>query len=133
DGRVDGFECFHASHKDKTLADVLKRFGLKGNRGDFIHTAKGDIAVQSQENIRRALDKLDVKISRDLFTQKPFITRAGKTLPFEDDVVVSLWLEADAKFGFRPAKDLFYDVVMDASRRNTFHPVRDFLVNLRWD
>lgn len=133
DGRVDGFQCFHASHKDKTLADVFKRFNLKGNREDFILTAKGGIATQSQENIRRALDKLEVKVSRDLFTQKPFITRAGKTLPFEDDVVVSLWLEADAKFGFRPSKDLFYDVVMDLSRRNTFHPVRDYLNGLKWD
>ena len=54
-------------------------------------------------------------------------------MPFEDDAVVSLWLEADAKFGFRPSKDLFYDVVMDLSRRNTFHPVRDYLNKLKWD
>ena len=44
-----------------------------------------------------------------------------------------LWLTIEEKFKFRPAKDFFWTVVFDEAYRNSFHPVREYLDELRWD
>lgn len=51
----------------------------------------------------------------------------------DDDAMTRLWLTVDERFGFRPSKEFFWDVVTDAARRDSFHPVRDYLAALAWD
>jgi predicted P-loop ATPase len=133
-GEIDGFECFHASHKDKTLGDIRKLFGLKSSRGssDFISGERG-IVANSQENIRRALQKLEVSVWYDAFQHRPFMARQGATIPFDEATVRSLWLQVDAKFGFLPSKELFFDVLSDLAHNNQRHPVKDYLNGLTWD
>ena len=134
DGRVDGYNCFHSSHAEtKKLPDVLKLFGIKSLRSDFATNDKGVIVERSQENIRRALTKMDISLSFDAFSLKPLITHQGKTHLLEDAHINRVWLDTDTQFGFLPSKDFFLDVVQDAARQRTFHPVRDYLNTLKWD
>lgn len=44
-----------------------------------------------------------------------------------DDIQRRVWFEIETEFGFRPTKEFFFEVVMNEARKNTFHPVRDFL------
>jgi hypothetical protein len=133
-GEIDGFQCFHASHATKTLGDVRKLFGLKASRGpsDFISGERG-IATSNQENIRRALQKLDVSVWFDAFQHKPFMTRHGMTTPFDEATVRSLWLQIDTQFGFLPRKELFYDVLTNLAYATKHHPVMEYFDGLTWD
>jgi hypothetical protein len=130
-GEVDGFECFHASHSEKRLPDVLKLFGVT-DRSDFI-TVNNRILATSQENIHRALAKLDVAASFDTFAQRLLLTHATTTRFLDDPVAVRVWLTIDSEFGFRPAKEFFQDVLQDTARRQPVHPVRAYLDGLTWD
>jgi predicted P-loop ATPase len=136
EGHVDGFECFHSDHKKKTLGDVLKLFSLTLRpSSDFVTDKQGRIVEKSQENIKRALAKMDVQLSYNLFSLKRFITQQGKTQPeaLEDEHVIRLWLKTDTDFGFLPPKDFYFDVVNDLARQQSSHPVRMYLDKLQWD
>jgi predicted P-loop ATPase len=105
-----------------------------GSTGGFITDDKGKILARSQENIRRALAKLDITLSYDRFADRVYIKR-GKAPDdrLDDAAISSLWLETDRKFGFLPAKDFYVDVLLDAARQRSFHPVLDYLKSLKWD
>ena len=45
----------------------------------------------------------------------------------------ALYLLIDEKFQFRPTRDFYRLVIDNAARRNTFHPVLDYLNGLNWD
>lgn len=100
---------------------------------DFEEDSKGRILKDSQENILQAMNKLDVKLSFDLFAQKPLVESPQYSGPLVDVVVKALWLETDTRFKFRPAKDFFYDVIENTTNSNKFHPVLDYLKSLEWD
>lgn len=117
---------------------------------EFKEDGKGHILANSQENVRVALDKLGVSLRYDVFCDKPIVEWPGHiaetpksgnaphsqsppSIPLNDDIVRKIWFEIDEKFGFRPAKDLFFDIVQDAANRQQFHPVLDYLRSLRWD
>lgn len=101
--------------------------------GEFVTDDKDRILPNNQENIRRALDKLDVQLSFDLFAHRPLITYSGYTGPLNDDIIRQLWFEVDKTFHFRPNKDLFFDFVQYLSGQNAFNPVVDYLKALKWD
>lgn len=106
---------------------------------DFEADSKGKILPNSQENILHALEKMDVKLSFDVFAQKPLVQYPadgnGNSYngPLVDAVVRSMWLDTDTRFKFRPAKDFFYDVIENTANGNRFHPVLDYLKSLEWD
>lgn len=78
--------------------------------------------------------RLGVTVSYDEFQDRLLVAglpECGDVL--SDAAMTRLWLLTDERFGFRPAKEFFWDVVADAARRNTFHPVRDYLSGLQWD
>lgn len=134
DGQVTGFECFHSSHKEKNLADVMKLFGLKiGHSSKFVLGKDDRPIANSQENIRRALALLGVGLSHDVFSQKMIFARHNKKHVIEDDILDSLWLEVESTYHFLPTKDFFYTVVQNEARHRPFHPVRDYLNALEWD
>jgi hypothetical protein len=134
EGHVDGFKCLHASHAEtKSLGDVLNRFGLKGTHTGFVTNAKGDIIADHQENIRRALERLGIQLSHNVFAQKLLATQNGRTEPFEDPLLDRAWLLVDEEFHFRGSFLFFKTVLADTARRKPFHPVRDYLATLTWD
>lgn len=104
--------------------------------GDFVRDKDGKIYPNSQANIRTALDKLNVRVSYDLFSEK-YLLQRGDNPPehMEDKNVDRLWLEGDEAFRFRPTFEFFDKVIKDiAYTKNKFHPVRDYLKSLRaWD
>lgn len=90
--------------------------------------------LSNQHNIRLALHKLGVSVRRDIFRDKLLIDGLlGQGPRLDEAAVVRLWLLIEERFGFRPNKDFFIDVVADAARATPFHPVHDYLHALSWD
>lgn len=106
---------------------------------DFAETSDGKIIANHQENIAYALEKLDVKLSFDLFSQKSLVeypsigSNDGYKGPLVDTNVRAIWFEIDNRFKFRPTKDFFYDFLENTADSNKFHPVLDYLRSLVWD
>ncbi len=132
DGGVVGFHCFHAGCSEKHLADVKAFFGLKGN-SDFITGPNGQIVKGEPDNIRRALDKLGYALSFDRFAEKVLVTRDGITEVLTEALYDRSWFAINETFHFLPPSELFYRVVADQARANSFHPVLNYLNSLRWD
>jgi hypothetical protein len=100
----------------------------------FILDAKGEkILASHQENIRRALVKLKIELSYDLFAEKTLLANGQGRVPLDDAAANHERLEIERKFHFLPNKDHFFDVIQDIARENRFHPVRDYLELLVWD
>jgi hypothetical protein len=110
-----------------------KLWGASGG-GQWILDAKGErILPNSQENIKRALDRLKVVLSFDAFSQKAMVEYGSYKGALEDTVVTRIWLEIDKQYHFRASKDFFFDVVQDTAHAHTFHPVLNYLKAQTWD
>ncbi|MBS1819290.1 MAG: hypothetical protein JSU08_15250 [Acidobacteria bacterium] len=108
--------------------------GWLGREADFIRGKNGDIVKDSQENIRRAIERLDVELSFDEFAERMLISHGGRESALLDDAEVEeLWLRIDEEHHFRPTYEFFYKVVRSLARKNAFHPVREYLDQLTWD
>jgi hypothetical protein len=120
--------------KGKNFIASLRRIWGSG-ASDFITDDHGrKILSTSQQNVRRALAKLNVKLTHDTFADQQLISVDGQSVvPLDDTAITRLWLATDTRFGFRPPKDLFIDVMLDDARSHRFHPVRDYLASLSWD
>jgi hypothetical protein len=129
---------------------LIKAFGDDGKKivarikewlggSDFQEDSKGRINANNQDNVKLALEKLELGLSFDLFAQKPLVDYPGNGNgsayrgPLVDAIVRYCWLEVDNRFKFRPSKDFFYDVVENVAHSRKFHPVLDYLRNLEWD
>jgi hypothetical protein len=88
---------------------------------------------KSQHNIRLALKKLGIALRYDSFHDRMLIDGLAGHAVLDDPAVDKLWLLIDDKFHFLPARVFFFTVVSEAARRNTFHPVKDYLDGLVWD
>lgn len=103
-------------------------------RGDDFDRDKNGKPYPSQRNIRLAIRQLGVRLHRNLFAGRDRIEGLEGFGPaLDDDAIVRLRLEIDERFGFLPPKDFFTDVVTDHAKRDTFHPVCDYLDGLAWD
>jgi predicted P-loop ATPase len=51
----------------------------------------------------------------------------------DDPAMDKLWLLVEERFRFLTTNPFFRAVVTEAARRNSFHPVRDYLEGLKWD
>ena len=94
---------------------------------------KGEPIRRSQANIRAVLDHLAVSLSFDEFSGK-FEVRFGnqKSKEITDSMTRCLYLKAD-ELGLKAAKDYFHDVVLNIAQEHTYHPVKDYLISLKWD
>jgi len=100
----------------------------------FVTDKDGRPVASSQQNIRVALRRLGVVLWHDQFADRELIEGLeGYGPALDDPAAVRLRLEIDERFGFRPTKDFFYDVLGDHARRNARHPVLEHLAALRWD
>ena len=90
--------------------------------------------LPNQANILTAVAWMDVTVRFDKFAGRMLIDGLPGYGPILDDTALRhLWLKIDTELGFRPAKELFWDVVTNAAEGNGFHPVLDYLDGLRWD
>ena len=113
------------------LASLRKIWGISGR--SFIVDDKERIVRDSQENIARALEKLEITVSYDTFNQKPIVKYNGYHGPLEDRIRNRMWLDIDRTYHFRPSADFFDVVVQDLADKNRMHPVREYLKKLVWD
>jgi hypothetical protein len=115
----------------KVIAEINKWLGRDS---DFTRNKDGVIIKDSQENIRRAIERLDVTLSHDVFGDRMLFSEGdGPPQHLEDGPVDELWLRIDREHHFRPAKSFFDIVISSLARENAFHPVREYLEALRWD
>ncbi|MEM6623783.1 MAG: virulence-associated E family protein [Pseudomonadota bacterium] len=100
----------------------------------FVTDKDGKPVSNSQHNIRVALRRLGVSLWYDEFAGRDLVEGLEGYGPALDDAAaIRLRLEIDERFGFRPTKDFFYDVLSDTARRNARHPVLEYLAALSWD
>ena len=107
-------------------------------RADFLkeHFSCGGTSkplARSQTNIMKALELLGVKLRYNAFSDQQIVVGLEGFDRLDDAAVERLWLLIDERFGFLAPKEFFWVVVGDAARRNLFHPVKDYLDNLKWD
>ena len=90
--------------------------------------------LKSQRNIRKAVELLDFTLSHDAFRGRSLIKSGnGRGAVIDDPEVDKLWLAIDDRWHLLPSAAFFRTVVEEAARRNTFHPVCDYLDSLTWD
>lgn len=100
---------------------------------EFSTNDKG-VIYQSQENIEIALHKLAVRLRFNELAGHPIITtRDEQPARLDDAKLIQIWLLIDRRFGFRPTKEFFSDVLGNIARSNAFNPVLDYLGGLKWD
>lgn len=105
-------------------------------RFDHALTRDGNVGapLKTERNILVALRRLGVRLSYNEFADRLLIDNLeGHGPELTDAAMVSLRLTVDRLFGFLPNKDYFYDVVVNAARANTFHPVLSYFDSLAWD
>ncbi len=119
---------------DKKLADGLKGvLGGKLKKSGFIQNNNGGIIATLPENIRRAFLKQGITVSWNSFEDKKYIEQEGKIAAIDDTMLIGMRIGICDKFGFLPAKELFNDMVHIEATQLPFHPVRDYLDDLKWD
>lgn len=102
----------------------------------FVRDKNGVPVAKHQRNVRCAIDALGVSVRYDEFADRGLIDGLPGVGPWLDDAALNrLWLAIDERFGMLPPVDFFLTIVTDYARRNSFHPVRNYLRELQpaWD
>ena len=132
--RADGKADWEIVDELKALIAQAPDLDHWRDRNGLLRKDRNGIPLKTQANIRKALALLDVKVSYDEFAGRMLIEGLPGFGPYlDDDAMRRLWLEVDARLRLKVAKEPFWDIVTDASRRNTFHPARDYFDSLAWD
>ena len=122
--KAEAYAARQIAQARKTIAAEAADFQLNEKK----------VPYANQHNIRVALARLDVTVRHDLFQDRLLIEGLPDAGPSLSDAAMKrLWLEVETRFHFRPTKEYFWDVVEDTARRNSFHPVCDYLDALQWD
>lgn len=95
---------------------------------------KDQNVLKNQHNVRVGLHKLGVSLSYNTFHDRFIVDGLTGFGPVIDDAAMTRSrLSIDENFRCLFAKEFFEDVVKDTARKNSFHPVRDYLDDLVWD
>lgn len=125
----DGEDVSDWLDKGYNGASLLGRVARDAVDKSWERTQNDALDNQSEVNIQRALRLLGSELRYDEFARRMLID--GRYL--DDAEVMDLWFGVRERFGLRPAKEFFFDVVAAMARRNSFHPVKDYLAGLSWD
>lgn len=107
--------------------------GGGGDEPDLLRDKHGH-PYNNQWNIEVAIRKLGVRLRHDEFSGDEIVENlAGFGPRFDDPATINLRLKIDSTFNFLPGRELFRDVTSNVSRRNRYHPVREYLDSLAWD
>jgi hypothetical protein len=119
--------------KGKLFVESLRK--IWAEKSPFRTDDRGKkVIANDQANVRRALNKMEVKVYKDEFSYR-LLVRRGADPPeyYTDDVRNRLWLELDSRFHFRPSLEFFEIVLKNSAEGNSVHPVREYLESLKWD
>lgn len=134
-----------AGEKVKGRAALAEALGDTGKRviaqikkfvggSEFILDQHGKVLPAKPENIRVALDKMNVRLFFDDFAEEPLGQLDGQPPRLVDDYMrVPLRLRIEERFNFLPPSELFGEVLLDEALANRIHPVRAYLDSLKWD
>ena len=95
-------------------------------------TTRDGVRTRSQDNVRAFLKHAGATLSYDGFVHNSHVSRNGETRELDDDLERELWLEAD-QLGLASPREFFREVLENEARKNTVHPVREYLDGLKWD
>ncbi len=132
-GRAALIQELGGDKKDKEGKRIVSLIREWLGSSEFLHDEKDKIYKDSQENIKRAINKLAIDLSFNAFSQTPMIKYNGFEGRLEDHMENQVWLDIDTKFQFRPQREFFKVVIESVGRHNTVHPVKDYLSLLKWD
>jgi predicted P-loop ATPase len=123
----------HIRDQSNPKAYAEKQVAHAAQKIDFLRNEEGRV-TGSLKNIRIAMLKLGVIVRHDLFADRTMLDGLPGFGPVLDDAAMTrLWVLFDERFHFQPYREIFYNVVMDMARINSFHPVRDYIEALEWD
>jgi hypothetical protein len=117
---------------------TLSRGGGSGGGGDddepdFLRDKAGH-PYNNQWNIEVAIRKLQARLRYDEFSGDEIVENLPGYGPrFDDPATINLRLKIDTAFHFLPGRELFRDVTSNIARKQSFHPVREYLSSLAWD
>jgi hypothetical protein len=132
--KIKGGPAFTRIVGEKGKAVVARINEWLGRDSDFIRDKDGLIVKDHQENIRRAVQLLDLELSHHEFAERMLIQEGGRPRhAMEDREINDLWLRIDRDYRFRPTFMFFEKVVKSIAYDSSFHPVRDYLNSLQWD
>lgn len=117
----------------KTGPAVLNRILRWMGREDFVYNDKGRVVADNETNIVVALEKLEVRLAYDEFNNYQFIKYNGYEGKNRTQMSNQVWLDIQNNFHFRPGLEYFYIVTESVSHKRKFHPVKDYLDELKWD
>lgn len=132
--RTKGGPQFAKYLGDQGKAVINRIHEWLGRDTDFIRDKNGLVVKDSKENIQRAIELLDFKLSYNEFSDKLLITHPNQQVtPLEDRQLNYLWLRIEEEFQFRSSYDFFDKVIRFLCWENSFHPVKQYLDSLTWD
>lgn len=133
--RVENKAKFDPPLSEKELQQIVKSVcRYKPDEEGFNKTHNGKILENDQVNVRLALDKLEIKLSYNVFADRMLVNQRGRLETSVDDTELNrIWLEIDETFHFRPSTDFLKRFIPHECMKNTFHPVKDYLDSLQWD
>jgi predicted P-loop ATPase len=99
----------------------------------FIVDENDRIIANKEENIVQGLQRLGVKLSYNLFSERTYVEYGDYKGVWKDEERNRIWLDLDKQFRFKPSQDMFDIVCKDQAYAHRFHPVRTYLDSLKWD
>jgi Virulence-associated protein E-like domain/Bifunctional DNA primase/polymerase, N-terminal len=139
-GHVYGLPTLIEFFGEPAAKKIAKLIGYRGSTGatytntdGFVVGDRGRPIAKSQQNIRRAMELLEVEVRYDTFNDRMTITGLDGCNVVDDAAMLKLWLLVDDQYHFLPEKTFFFAVIEEAARCNSFHPVIDYLDSLVWD
>jgi hypothetical protein len=138
DSEVYGFPTLKDRFGEAVAKKIAKHLDYRGSKDNstndqgFETDGDGKL-LKSQSNIRTAIELIGVELSYDAFQDRGLVEGLDGHTMIDDPAVEKMWLTIDERFRLLPNKDFFYTVVDETARRNTFHPVCDYLNALKWD
>lgn len=101
-----------------------------GNEAPGLQTDNhGRVIQKSQENIRRALQWLNIELSYDVFSDHYLMN--GKVIHDADLIEIECQLEN--RFHLVPPVEYLHTRIKYIAQQNEFHPVKEYLDALVWD
>ncbi len=92
------------------------------------------VPYKTLRNGRIAIDQLGITVSYDTFANRYLIEGLPGFGPLLDDAALTrIRLLIEEEWGLIFGKDRWFDIATDEARRNSFHPVLDYLAGLHWD